>query len=152
MTQSKPIYENKNDYLVEQKLADFLCKKWKCEMYRQKKLSQFDFIAHKDGKPKALIELRKLNCSKDKYPTAMVSMTKLVAWQTMYGVTRLPCLFVVQWQDAVGYVDLQEYVMTGDFRMSPISHNRRNPADDREIVAHLPVENFTFFKGANLNE
>ena len=72
-------------------------------------------------------------------------MTKLVAWQTMYGVTRLPCLFVVQWQDAVGYVDLQEYVMAGDF-MSPISHNRRNPADDREIVAHLPVENFTFLR------
>ena len=41
-------------YLVEQKLADFLCEKWKCEMYRQKKLSQFDFIAHKDGKPKSI--------------------------------------------------------------------------------------------------
>jgi hypothetical protein len=32
----------------EQRLANFLAEKWKCNMLRQKKLSQFDFIAYRD--------------------------------------------------------------------------------------------------------
>ena len=55
------IYENKDDYNNEQRMADMLAEKWKCKMLRQKKLSRFDFIAYRENKPLAFLEFRKRN-------------------------------------------------------------------------------------------
>ena len=111
-------------------------------MLRQKRLAQFDFVAHRGEKPLALLEFRKLRCAFSAFPTAMISMTKLVAWHSSKGITGLPCYFVIEWADKIGYADLDDYIMAGDFRISKKSMNRRNDYDDQEIVAHLPTSKF----------
>ena len=139
---TKPIYENRQDFENEQRLADFLAVKWKCEVLRQKRLSQFDFIAHRGEKPLALLEFRKLRCRFKDFPSVMISMTKLVAWHSSRSITGLPCYFVVEWADRIGFADMDDFALTADFRISKKSANRRNDYDDQEIVAHLPTSKF----------
>ena len=136
------IYENKEDYDNEQRMADMLAEKWKCRMLRQKKLSQFDFIAYRDNKPLAFLEFRKRNQKFNDYPTMIVSMTKLVAWHSSRAITGLPCFFVVEWKDAIGYTDLENFVIFGEFKISAKTHNRRNNYDDQEIISVLSTEHF----------
>ena len=136
------IYENKEDYNNEQRMADMLAEKWKCQMLRQKKLSQFDFIAYRDSKPLAFLEFRKRNQNFNDYPTMIVSMTKLVAWHSSKAITGLPCFFVVEWKDDIGYTDLENFVIFGEFKISAKTHNRRNNFDDQEIISVLSTEHF----------
>lgn len=100
---TRSIYENEDDFKNEQEMADMLAERWKCKMLRQKKLSQFDFIAYRNAKPLAFLEFRNRKQKFNDFPTMIVSMTKLVAWHSSKAITGLPCYFVVQWADAVGH-------------------------------------------------
>ena len=139
---TRSIYENEDDFKNEQEMADMLAEKWKCKMLRQKKLSQFDFIAYRNAKPLAFLEFRKRKQKFNDFPTMIVSMTKLVAWHSSKAITGLPCYFVVQWADAVGYTDLENFVIYGEFKISAKTNNRRNAYDDQEIISLLSTDHF----------
>jgi hypothetical protein len=139
---TRSIYENEDDFKNEQEMADMLAEKWKCKMLRQKKLSQFDFIAYRNAKPLAFLEFRKRKQKFNDFPTMIVSMTKLVAWHSSKAITGLPCYFVVQWADAVGYTDLENFVIYGELKISAKTNNRRNAYDDQEIISLLSTDHF----------
>lgn len=142
MTDHKPIYENEEDHDNEQRLANFLAEKWKCNMLRQKKLSQFDFIAYRDETPVAFLEFRRRTHLMNDYKTVIISMTKLVAWHSMSGITKLPCLFVVEWNDFIAYTNLDDAMKTAEFKISRKTHKRRNAYDDQEVIAFLQTDKF----------
>ena len=138
-----PIYETQEDYDAEQRVADIVAQKWLCEMQRNKKLSPFDFIAHRDGVPRAFIEMRKRHNPMHQYSSVMVSLTKIIAAKQHTEATGLPCFFVVEWTDAIGYVnfDCQKYL-----RISGKGWNRRNPPDEVEVIEYISNDQFQILK------
>tara|TARA_Y100000289_G_C3862108_1_gene119062 strand:+ start:68 stop:517 length:450 start_codon:yes stop_codon:yes gene_type:complete len=138
MTYSK-VYENQQDKKNEEKLAELLAKKFKCEMLPEPKFSYFDYVAHRNKRPVAMIEMRKRSHEYSKYPTIMMPLQKLTAYHAVKGIMNLPCYFVVQWKDYVGYADFDDFIIEADYRISEISHNRRGDLR-QEIVSHLPKE------------
>ena len=137
------LYVNKSDQEHEERVLRFLEKKWTCESVRSlEKKASFDGFLHRDGRPTALVEIRRLNCYSNSFPDAMISYTKIQNWQTLYPVLNLPCLFVVNWLDQVRYANIEDIIAHRDIRVSPVSKNRRNPEEDREIVFYYPVKEF----------
>lgn len=144
-------YVNNADNLHEQKVLEFVASRWKCKHVQslEKKASFDGFLYRYDDmgfekydRPKALVEVRKLNCSSTQYNSAMISYTKIQNWQSLFPVLNMPCYFVVNWFDKLGFADIADIAAYGDIRVSPFSKNRRNPENDREIVFHYPVIKF----------
>ncbi len=132
-------YENNTDFKNEERLANLLSEKWKCEMQRNKPLYAFDYIAHRGGIPTAFVELRRRSISFHKYPTVIVSITKFTSAKTHTDVTGLPCLFVCEWTDEIGYINLD---CNKDFVLSGEGWNRRNPSHEVEVIGHIKTSDF----------
>ena len=98
----KPTYENSGDEVNERQLASLLESKWQCQMQRQMKYAQFDYVALRGKKIQAFVEMRHRGVEHNKYPTCFISLTKLLMAQNLKNVCNVPCLFVVQWTDALG--------------------------------------------------
>ena len=63
------LYVNKSDQEHEERVLKFLEKKWKCESVRSlEKKASFDGFLHRDGRPTALVEIRRLNCYSNSFP------------------------------------------------------------------------------------
>lgn len=143
--------ETPHDVANEERLATFVGRKFKCDMLREKRFAHFDYIAHRNERPVAVLELRKVRYSITQLTELMLPLSKLQEWQTLRGVTGLPCYFVVQFTDAVAYADLEDYAVEADFRISRKSKNRRGQDDHQEIIAMLPVEKFKVIYSGNLS-
>lgn len=146
------LYVNKDDGAHEVRVLDYIAQKKNRAWVKQREVkASFDGIIYKEADeecvkdiPEAMLEIRRLSCSKDDYPSAMISYTKLQNWQSLYPVIKIPIFFVVNWNDALGMANIEDIFIHGDMRVSKPSANRRNPYDDREIVFHYPVNKFRF--------
>ena len=140
----KPIYENETDAKNEDTLAKFCEARWNVKMVRQKKLSQFDYMACSGNAIKGFVEMRCLNTHFDDHDGVIISSTKLIAAKQMSLISEIPHLFVVQWiDDIIGCTDLNKFLADQvELIRSPITNNRRNAPDDLEAVAYIPKEAF----------
>jgi hypothetical protein len=133
----RPTYETSGDLSNEFTLARYAEVAWRCQLRKQDKFNQFDYIALRNGKVKAFVEMRTRNILSSSYPTCFISVNKLQAAQSMYLATGLPCLFLVRWSDAVGYADmLQRYNIIVGGRVD------RNDAADIEALGEIPISQF----------
>ena len=139
MTYSK-VYENEQDKKNEERLAKIVAEKFKCEMIPEPKFSYFDYIAHRNKRPVAMIEMRKRSHEYAKWPTIFMPLQKLTAYHAIKGITNLPSYFIGEYTDYVGWADFDDFIMEADFRISEISHKRRGNNLSQEIVCHLPKE------------
>ncbi len=66
------LYVTKSDQEHEHRVLNFLEKRWKCDSVRSlEKKASFDGFLHRDGKPTALVEIRRLKCDYKNYRDAM---------------------------------------------------------------------------------
>ena len=138
----KPTYENSGDEVNERQLASLLERKWQCQMQRQMKYAQFDYVALRGKKIQAFVEMRHRGVEHNKYPTCFISLTKLLMAQILKNVCNVPCLFVVQWTDATGYCNLD---MQCEIEYSSEGWNRRNDPSDIEAIGLIPIDRFKMF-------
>lgn len=133
----RPTYETSADLSNEFKLARYAEVAWECQLRKQDKFNQFDYIAIRNNRVKAFIEMRTRNVLSSAYPTCFISVNKLQAAQSMNLATGLPCLFLVKWDDAIGYAD-----MLKKYRVSVGGRVDRNDAADIEAVGEIPISEF----------
>ena len=140
MTHYRPTYETDDHLKKEEELAQFAAFRWKCEMRKQDKYNQFDYIAIKDKKINAFVELRCRNNSIHKYPSCFITVNKLYQAHAMHQATGVKVLFLVGWDDRTGVADLtKQYPVALGGRV-----DRDDPADI-EIVAEIPISSFIVF-------
>lgn len=133
----RPTYETSSDLSNEVSLARRLELKWSCELKKQDKFNQFDYVAVRDRSVMAFVEMRTRNVLSSAYDSCYISVNKLQAAQSMHMATGLPCLFVVSWKDRVGFVsmlDQYEVIVGGRF-------DRNDPADI-EALGLIPIKSF----------
>ncbi len=133
----RPVYETSGDLSNEVSLARRLELKWNCQLKKQDKFNQFDYVAVRNRNITAFIEMRTRNVLSTAYDSCFISVNKLQAAQSMYMATGLPCLFVVSWKDTVGYANmLDKYEVVVGGRV-----DRDDPADI-EAVGLIPIKSF----------
>ena len=133
----RKVYETQNHLNAEEELAQYGAFKWDCKMRKQDKFNQFDYVAIRNNKVAAFIELRCRSNEMDAYPTCFITTNKLSAAHSMHMATGLPILFLVGWSDKTGYADLtKQYPVTIGGRTD------RNDAADVEAVAEIPISEF----------
>jgi len=133
----RPVYETQTNLKAEQELAAYAAFKWKCEMRKQDKFNQFDYVAIRKRKVLAFVELRCRSNELLKYPSCFITANKLAHAHSMNSATGLPILFLVQWSDRTGFADLtKKYPITIGGRTD------RNDKADIEAVAEIPISEF----------
>lgn len=140
MTHYRPTYETDDHLKKEEELAQFAAFRWNCKMRKQDKYNQFDYIAIKDKKIDAFVELRCRNNSIHKYPSCFITVNKLYNAHAIHQATGVKVLFLVGWDDRTGVADLtKQYPVALGGRV-----DRDDPADI-EIVAEIPISSFIVF-------
>ena len=137
MTFYRPIYETKSHLKKEQALAEYAAEKMKCEMRKQDKFNQFDYVALSKGQVRAFVELRCRNNNFNKYPTCFISVSKIALAYSLHHATGIKILFLVGWKDKVGIANLvKQYPVKIGGRVD------RNDKADIEAVAEIPTKDF----------
>ena len=137
MTPYRPTYENKEHLAKGQELAEFVASKWRCELRKQEKSNQFDYVAMRGGKVTAFVELRCRSNAIDKYPNCFITSSKLAHAHAMHGATGLPIFFLVSGVDAIGFADL-----TKRYSITVGGRTDRGDKADVEAVAEIPIGEF----------
>jgi hypothetical protein len=97
-----------------------------------------DFMAMRNGKAVAFIEVRKRNNEMTRYDTYMISMYKLMMASNLTQATKLPCFLAVQFTDKFAITDLPPK----EFHVSVGGLTSRGDPQDIEPVAHFNLDNF----------
>ncbi len=143
-TMTRPTYETQEHLKKEEELAKFAAYKWNCEMRKQDKFNQFDYVAINNGKVRAFVELRCRSNEYNKYPTCFVTANKLSSAFSMHQATGLKILFLVGWSDKIGVANLvKQYPITIGGRFD------RNDKADIEALAEIPISDFQIFGEVN---
>ena len=137
MTFYRPIYETDSNLKKEKALAEYAAPKMNCEMRKQDKFNQFDYVALSKGHVRAFIELRCRNNNFDKYPTCFITVNKLALAYSLHHATGIKILFLVGWQDKVGIANLVK-----KYPVKIGGRTDRNDKADIEAVAEIPTEEF----------
>lgn len=140
----KPVFENDEDASNEAELADIIERMYSVKMVRQKRFSQFDYLACKGNSISAFVEMRCLNTQYNAQSGVIISASKLLAAKTMIDISGVKHYFVVRWIDGVvGLAVINRFLKDGvKMVRSPITDKRRNAPDDLEPVAYIPIEAF----------
>lgn len=130
------------DEVNENKIAELVSARWKCELIRQDHYDSFDYIAMRNGEILSFVEVRSRTHEYGKFPDCFISLTKMLRANELTQTTGMPCFFVVSWTDRVGWINL-------DFKprlvRSGKEWSRRNNPKVSELLGSIPIEKFVMF-------
>jgi len=134
---TRPTYETKAHLTAESELASWAALAWSCDMRKQDKFNQFDYLAIRGRDVFAFVEMRCRANSVKAYSTCFISVNKLANAQLMNLATGLPCLFLVRWSDAIGWAN-----MTTQYPTILGGRNKVRDAADIEAIGEIPISEF----------
>lgn len=129
----------KGDEQKEEEISAYLGYRWKCEMIKQGHYDKFDYIAKRNNKISAFVEIRCRSHPYGKFPDCFVSLTKKIRADELTRATGLMCFFVVSWDDQIGYVNLDQHF---DLTRSGKKWSRRDNPEISELLCKIPIESF----------
>ena len=130
----------KGDEDNETEISAYLSYRWKCKMVKQGHYDKFDYIAVRDNKITAFVEIRCRTHNFGKFDDCFMSLTKKIRADELTKSTGLPCFFVVSWDDNLGYVNLNQ---TFELTRSGKKWNRRDNPEISELLCKIPTKAFT---------
>ena len=142
MREKTTIYETSADRSAELEIAGVIETTMKCRMFKMPMRYGLDFMAMREGKAVAFIEVKDRKCMSTTYDTYMIGLHKLMTAQGLSRVSGLPCMLVVRWQDRLGMVKLPEGAIPEWWHISNGGTTKSNDARDIEPVVHIPVARF----------
>lgn len=130
---SRPIYETPTDLANEQAVVDLLAAKWGCVFRKLPMQYRIDFMAFRDEKPVAVVEVKKRNA---KYPEMMISLQKVLSGLQLSEFLRVPFLMVYAFPGEIFYKQIEQ----GKFNVSWGGRKDRADAQDMEPMIMLELE------------
>ena len=132
----RPYYQTEDDLRREREVAAAIERAYGLTAIKLPDNARADFLLHRDGTAKSVIEIKCRNVSSAKYDTYMISKSKydaMLGWAAM----GLKAAIVVRWTDTIGVVRV------------PVEHAEdtggrtdRGDARDIEAVVHIPIDHF----------
>jgi len=126
---ARPRYETQADLDAELIIAERIGKHLKSEYIKLPQNSRADFLFHTEGKPKAIVEIKKRSNTRNKYETYMLGRGKydaLLDWSKKGFNTAL----FVQWTDDLAYVKIPATFTEGVGGR----YDRGDPLDRESVV------------------
>src|SRR5215211_1882426 len=102
------IFQSALDRKNEEEVAALLGKAWNCQVNSFGALSPIDWLAIRNGRPTAVLELKSRTHASDKYPTVYLNVRKWLALSLASIGMGIPALFVVKFIDAVMWISIAE--------------------------------------------
>ena len=135
---SRPFYETQQDRDNEQALARIVEQHYRCQLTKMPIKLQLDYMATRDGKAVAFVEMRHRRNAMHAFPTYMVGLHKCLMAKQLTLVTGLPSMLAVCWTDAVGITKIPPDEM--DVQLSGTV--RRGDSQDVEPMVYFDVAKF----------
>lgn len=135
---TRPFYETAQDRSNEQALARIIEHHYRCQLTKMPIKLQLDYMATRDGKAVAFVEMRHRRNEMGAFPTYMVGLHKCLMAKQLTLVTGLPSMLAVRWADAVGITKLPPDEM--DVQLGGTV--RRGDAQDIEPMVYFDVAKF----------
>jgi hypothetical protein len=139
---ARPIYESESDRKRERKVAEIVEQHFKCQLRKAPALFAIDFVAVRNGKPVAWVEIKCRNYSMARIGQMggyLISIKKLIAAKQLFEITGLKLALIVAATDGV-YCHL-----ISDFTVKNLTIGGRTDRGDTEDVepcALLDVSKF----------
>lgn len=130
------VFENTDDRVREQELAEILEKSWKCQAVRNPDFAHIDLTLCRDNTPRAHAELKHSRYAFGTFSQYMINSIKIQAARDLHRDTGLPVFLVVRWSDRITYVSLHD--------LKPIRELRQWCQDRKKfmMVSWFDIKNF----------
>ena len=139
----RKIYETQADLNKEKNIKKELEKKWSCNLIKLPIRYCLDYVALRNKRVVAFIEIKHRTNKIHAYPTYMLSLAKVQAAKRLAEDVRVPSFLVVQWADVLGATNLA----TCKFSIEMGGRTDRKDSQDIEPVAHIDLGEFNKYRG-----
>ena len=132
----RQIYETQRDLDNEKSISGVI--ESVCNLSLKKMSMKYfvDFIALRNGKAVAVVEVKKRGNRHDAYPTLILSLAKYNRGVEFFKTNGLKFIFAVQFEDGCFFY---EYEDADRFAVELGGRFDRNDAEDIEPVIHIPI-------------
>ena len=132
----RKIYETQNDLSNEKSIAEVIQSVCNLSLRKLSMKYFLDFIAFRNKKAVAVVEVKKRNNNHDTYPTLILSLAKYNRGVEFFRVNGLKFIFAVQFNDGCFFYEYED----GDrFAVELGGRIDRKDAEDIEPVIHIPI-------------
>lgn len=132
-------YENPASLEAERLVATTLESRWNCKLAKMPIAYHIDWMALRDNKPVAFMELKCRTNPREQYPTFMLSFAKWQHGIQMGSTAAVPFIVSVQWTDGLFYLPVDN---TTPFDLGYGGRKDRGDWQDMEPVVYVPTSLF----------
>ena len=132
----RQIYETQSDLENEKSISQVIENLCNLSLRKLSMKCFIDFIAFRNKKAVAVVEVKKRNNNHDTYPTLILSLAKYNRGAEFYRVNGLKFIFAVQFTDGCFFY---EYRDDDRFEVELGGRTDRKDTEDIEPVIHIPI-------------
>lgn len=132
-------YENPASLAAEQEVAQVLEDRWKCKLAKMPIAYHIDWMAIRQDKPVAFMELKCRTNPRQQYPTFMLSLAKWQHGIQMADIANIPFIVSVRWTDGLFYLPVDNDT---PFDLGYGGRKDRGDWQDMEPVVYVPTNIF----------
>ena len=137
---TRPLYETEQDRINESAIRGKIEAHYGCILSKMPMKLSLDFMAMRNGKAVAFLEMRQRKIAMNTYPTYMLSLYKATQARLLTMTTGLPCFIAVQWTDKLGIAKLPPAF--DDMHIEIGGTTRRDDPQDIEPMVHFDIAKF----------
>jgi hypothetical protein len=139
----RPTYETDENLRSEIAVKEILERNWNCDLIKLPTQYRFDYVAERDGKVVAFIEIkvRKYSSAKiDEMGGYMISLSKIVAAKQFAMAAGIRSILAVSLTDGIYYFPIDKKFTTDDLAIK--GRTDRGDWEDVEPCVLIPMNEF----------
>lgn len=129
--------ETDQDLETERRVMGFVESHWSCSLVKQQQFDPMDYVAVRDDKTVAWVEVRKRNIPSNKYKEIFMGYEKFQKLSLAARALYIPCVFFVVFTDAMMWVDLTRVMPKTRFASRGAMKHKRATDNERSVL--IPV-------------
>jgi hypothetical protein len=107
MQTTRPVYQRQDDLDNERYIFKLIELNWKCIVEKAEPFALMDGLAKRDGKLKALIEIKRRKTNANDYEGYMISAAKFDKLKALSKEQEVPAFLVVKFNDMIAYTKIE---------------------------------------------
>ena len=113
-----PVFETKEDSLLEAKTANILEALWNCSLAKLPRLSPIDWLAMRDERLMGFVELKCRSHPSSRYRTVFLNIRKWESLTSIAYAANVKAIFVVRFLDSIFWKHLNRFEAPGPVKMA----------------------------------